>query len=182
MREATTTLFVDGPCRIIQYSKLPAVALRLHRPTPQQIRALDEALGFALPVEPNTVTGEVLQAIWKAPGEWLLTGDAAPGMVERIERACAQTVYHVADMSGAYTVFELAGPSARDVLAQICSLDFHPRVFKAGECAQSLFAQVRGLIQQLDEQPRYRLFVDRSYSRHVELCLKNAADSAGELK
>jgi sarcosine oxidase subunit gamma len=40
-------------------------------------------------------------------------------------------------VSGGQTTLHLHGSHVRDVLAKGCPIDFHPRVFGIGQCAQS---------------------------------------------
>jgi sarcosine oxidase subunit gamma len=54
-----------------------------------------------------------------------------------------------------------------DVLAKGCPLDFHPRVFAAGTCAQSVYGHVNVLIDKRDDEPTFMLMVARSFARDV---------------
>jgi sarcosine oxidase subunit gamma len=51
------------------------------------------------------------------------------------------TVGALVDVSGQRTILEISGPKAREVLAKGCRLDLHPRVFGAGQCAQTTYAK-----------------------------------------
>ena len=61
--------------------------------------------------------------------------DALPG------RACALT-----DLTGGQICIRLSGGNARDALAKGCTLDFHPRVFRPGQCAQTVLGKASMLI------------------------------------
>ena len=66
-----------------------------------------------------------------------------------------------------------------DVLAKGCPLDFHPRAFTAGACAQSLFGHVNVLICKRDDIPTFTLMVARSLGRDVWHALCEAAAQYG---
>lgn len=164
---------------ITERTGFSALTLRLHAPTAQHIAQVGAALGLELPLQPNIVLGHALQAWWTAPGEWLLTGEPAASLRVRVHSACAGMIFHLADLSDALAVFELGGAAAGARLARICSLDLHEAVFKSGQCAQSLFAQVRGAVRQLDDRPTYQLLIDRSYAAHLRQCLTEVGGAFG---
>lgn len=80
-----------------------------------------------------------------------------------------------AELSAGYCVFELAGPSARDVLAHGCSLDLHPRVFGPGCAARTMVAKTQVVLAQTDDAPTYRLWVRTSFARYLAAWLLDAA-------
>ncbi|MGE5268895.1 MAG: sarcosine oxidase subunit gamma, partial [Thiohalocapsa sp.] len=82
----------------------------------------------------------------------------------------------VTDLSACRVVIEIAGPQARRLLAKGCGLDLHPRAFAPGHCAQTLFAQLPVILDQLTVLPLYRLFVRRSAARWLALWLIDAAE------
>ena len=57
------------------------------------------------------------------------------------------------DVSAQRTTLELSAPGARDVLAQGCSLDLHPRAFGPGDCAQTLLARAAVILHQTELDP-----------------------------
>jgi sarcosine oxidase subunit gamma len=137
-----------------------------------------QALGMALPMEPNTVnTRDGRSALWLGPDEWLIVD--APGRVAEIETLVREVLApdwgSVVDVSANRVVFELSGPSARDVLAQGCPLDLHPRQFGAGRCAQTLLARTAVILWQIDAAPTYRILVRASFAAHLARWLADAA-------
>jgi sarcosine oxidase subunit gamma len=124
-----------------------------------------DALGTTLPTTPNTVaTAGDIDALWLAPGEWLIVAaDAArDDLMAKLGAATAEQHTAVTDVSAASVVLELAGIKAREVLAKGCGLDLHPRTFAPGRCAQSLIARAPALLWQLTEAPPAYLIVVRS--------------------
>jgi sarcosine oxidase subunit gamma len=141
------------------------------------ITRIGDALGVALPVQPNTVqTREQMSALWLGPDEWLIVDapDMAPRIEARVRRAFPPDWGSVVDVSANRVVFELSGSSARDVLAQGCPLDLHPRQFGPDRCAQTLLARVAIIVWQVDAAPTFRLLVRASFAGHVGRWLADA--------
>jgi sarcosine oxidase subunit gamma len=138
--------------------------------------AVEAALGFALPVVPNTTaSANGRTALWLGPDEWLVVaaGDASPLELELAE-ALGDGLGSVVDLSANRTAIELRGPAARDVLAKGCALDLHPRAFAPGACAQTLLARAQVILEQLDDAPAYRLLVRGSFSDYLATWLLDA--------
>lgn len=134
------------------------------------VNAVEGALGFGLPVEPNTVAeGNGLVAYWLCPDEWLVVtpGDREAEVVKALRSALSDVFAAVTETSSGQTVIILSGPHARDLLAKGCTLDLHPRVFGTGRCAQSLLSKAGILIRQLDESPSYEIIVRRSFADYL---------------
>ena len=128
---------------------------------------VEAALGFELP-EANLVSESGgRRAIWLGPDEWLVI--AADGeersLVALLEEAISGEG-SVVDLSANRTGLELAGPEARTVLATCCSLDFHPRAFGPGQCAQTLIHKAGVLVEQRGDD-RYLLLVRPSFAAYV---------------
>ena len=96
-------------------------------------------------------------------------------MLERLRAALAGSHAALTDVSDLYASFELAGPSSRDLLANGCALDLHPRVFQTGHCAPAALARVRVTLRQVNETPAYQVLVERSYAQYLWDCLADAA-------
>ena len=134
--------------------------------------------GVPLPLEPNRVASmRMLRTLWLGPDEWLVTSprDTAPDLMGRITRALAGRQAMVSDLSSSRAVIEIAGRQSRALLEKGCGLDLHPRAFGPGHCAQTLFARLPVIIDQLSAAPAYRLFVRRSAARWLVDWLIDAA-------
>lgn len=141
-------------------------------------QAAEAALGLALPAQPNRCSARGGHAaLWLAPGEFLVVTE--PGEESALAAALAGALdphpAAVTDVSDARAVIELAGPRARDLLAKGCPLDLHPRVFAPGHCAQSRLAKALIILWQLDDEPRFRLLVERSLAEYLWFWLEDAA-------
>jgi sarcosine oxidase subunit gamma len=137
------------------------VGLRLRPPFPAYIA------GIPLPLAPNRVaTASGLRVLWLGPDEWLAVAEGeAPDLLPRLEHAVAGRRAGLSDLSSSRMIIDVTGTAARDLIAAGCGLDLHPRAFGPGQCAQTLFARVPVIIDQLDAAPHYRLLVRRSYAR-----------------
>ncbi len=170
----------EAPC-------LGQVGLRLDASDSELREKAETALGFPLPVEANTVTSdEGRAAIWMGPDEWLLLTPEEEG--SKLEKALNDALegHHAAvfDVSDSRSRILLAGRNARDVLKKGCGIDFHPRAFKPGQCAQSTLALAHILVHQVAEVPEtgaaaYHLFVHRSFTEYTWAWLEDAAAEYG---
>jgi sarcosine oxidase subunit gamma len=136
-----------------------------------------EALGLALPLAPNTFTrAGGVQCLWLGPDEWLIVAEPGPDAerLPRLEAALQGRHVSVVDASASRTILELSGKRAREVLAKACPLDFHPRAFRAGQCAHSNLARTQGLIALQDDSPVFHVFVRSSCAVYLALWLLDA--------
>ena len=76
------------------------------------------------------------------------------------------------------TVIRLAGSHAHQVLAKGCPLDMHRRVFKPGQCAQTILARADMIIHKTAEEA-YDIIVLRSFTEYVWTWLEDAAREYG---
>jgi sarcosine oxidase subunit gamma len=97
------------------------------------------ALTGGLPVACGNVTSgpSGLAVLWLGPDEFLAiapedSGVDCIGLATALAEGLGETAGQVVDLSSNRTTFELAGPSARDVLEKSCAADLHPRVFVPG--------------------------------------------------
>ena len=126
-----------------------------------------------------TVPGAV-RVLCVAPGEWLFIShekDEKPSIAGRLESGPLKGNAVLVDITDGIAAFELQGPAVRDLLAQGCGLDFHPRRFTPGHCARTRFAQIAVLIDCLDEL-RFALYVSRSYAHYLQSWFVDASATA----
>ncbi|HEX3860401.1 MAG TPA: sarcosine oxidase subunit gamma family protein [Stellaceae bacterium] len=135
--------------------------------------------GIPLPLEPNRVASmRELRSLWLGPDEWLVTAPQglAPELMPRLVRALSSRHAIVLDLSARRAIIEIGGSHARTLLEKGCGLDLHPRAFRPGCCAQTLFARLPVIIDQVSAAPAYRLFVQRSAARWLVEWLIDAAE------
>jgi len=129
--------------------------------------AAQRLFGVALPTAPNTAArGDTWAALWQGPASWLVV--AARGPPQPLPFAPARAALNdaggaVFDVSVARVGWTIAGPHAATVLAKGCPLDFHPRAFPVGSCAQSLFGHVNALFCRHGDGA-FTLLVARSFA------------------
>ncbi|MBX9748573.1 MAG: hypothetical protein K5Q68_03070 [Roseococcus sp.] len=133
-----------------------------------------QSLGLSPPEPGEARSGNGLDLIWLQPNTYLL---AAPRGTMPALGALAPFAALV-EQSDGRSAFTLSGPRAREVLAQGCRLDFHPRAFGPGRAAGALLAHVNALIQQTSDQPQFRIIVFSSFARHIAEWLGHATASA----
>ena len=144
--------------------------------------AVSAALGLEPAVEPLTsVRKRDVSILWLGPDEWLVV--TPDRRVERIERALREALEgrHAAltDVSHSRAVLALSGPDARAVLTKGCPLDFHPRMFGPGRCAQSRLAKCQVLVHQTNTEPTFEIYVNRSFAEYAWRWLEDAGREFG---
>jgi len=153
------------------------VNLRVDPADGEAVAGVARVLGHALPLEANrTVAEGEGRALWLGPNEWLAVMPFDRVQPALIALAAALEGRHAAvtDLSANRTLLRLSGPKARAVLEKGCGLDLHPRMFGAGQCAQTDVARTQVILDQLDGQPSYRLHVRRSFAAYLAAWLLDA--------
>ena len=140
------------------------------------------AMGVALPLKPCTISENgLVRVVWVGPDDWFIVGPSGQpeAIALRLREALSGMHHAVTDVSSGYRVLQLSGRPVRDVLAQGCPLDLHPRAFERGACAGSHFFKASIWLWQTDEAPVYELLVVRSYMDYVWLMLERACAECG---
>jgi len=178
--ERFTTLYetTGGSLSIRELPFLTQINLRVDAGDAAVMRRLSDALGFALPLTPNTVTlaGD-RRALWLGPDEWLVAGPAeqAASLEQALRNGLAEALGSVVDVSANRTVLEIRGPRARDLLAHGVPIDLDRRSFGANCCAQTLLAKAQVIIERRDDQAAFYLYVRSSFAGYVAEWLLDAA-------
>ena len=145
-------------------------------------RAVSAALGIDPVAEPLTAARRRdVAMLWLGPDEWLV---AVPERrVERIERELRRALdgqrAALSDVSHSRAILSLSGPDARALLAKGCPLDFHPRAFTPGRCAQSRLARCQVLIHQVSASPEFEIHVHRSFAQYAWTWLEDGGQEFG---
>lgn len=146
------------------------------------VDAAASALGLALPTQPcTTVTRAGLRILWAGPDDWFVIGPAGSqqAVCDGLRQATQGLHAAVTDVSSGYTVLRLDGPAERDVLAQGCPLDLHPRAFGPGHCAGSHFFKASVWLWRTDGDAGFELLVRRSFRGYVDELLDRATREGG---
>ena len=135
----------------------------------QILQAVRQTLGQPLPVIPNTFTVGDHTVFWLGPDEWLLVTALGKEKetTRQLEKSLAGQCYSLVDVTGGQLLIRLSGNHIREVLAKGCTLDLHPRSFKAGQCAQTTLAKTSMLIALIDDIPTFDIIVRRSFAEYA---------------
>ena len=149
---------------------------------PTFVSAVSRVLGVALSHAPMKSTrGIGATLLWLGPRSWLQVGDEAATMEDCESARVAVNAAGGAlfDVSAAYVGWRVSGDSAAHVLNRACPLDFHPRAFAAGQCAQSLLGHVNALFHKPGDGPSFIVMVARSFAADAFRMLREAAHADG---
>ena len=149
---------------------LTQVNLRTNPSEADRMAAVQHELGFALPIEPNTVAShDDRWGLWLGPDEWLVV--APPDQWQVVTAALRSAVGaqngSVVDVSANRTVIELSGSAATELLAHGCALDLHPRAFGPSRCAQTMLAKAQVIVQQTAATPAFYLYIRASFAGYL---------------
>jgi sarcosine oxidase, subunit gamma len=138
-----------------------------------------QSFGIALPEVPNTsATRDALTALWLGPRSWLLIARSPPTLTGFADRRDALNAASGAlfDLSASRAAWTISGEFAATVLAKSCPLDFHPRAFAEGACAQSALGHINALFYRPRAAPGFVVMAARSLARDVwrTLCVSAA--------
>jgi sarcosine oxidase subunit gamma len=132
-------------------------------------------IGLTLPAEANRASlNGGLHALWLAPGEWLLVGEA-PDQAAKTAANAVAAGGALTDLSHARVVFRIPVEAAPRILAKGCPLDLRDDIFPPGSCAQSVLANVAILVHHLANGDHMDIYVARSYGRFMHDWLLDAA-------
>jgi sarcosine oxidase, subunit gamma len=143
-------------------------------------QALRETVQLLLPQTANTASeNSSVTAYWLGPDEHLLVlpREQAIQSANRLRQAFTGHELSVVELSGAYTQLSLRSRDVRSLLARGCPLDLHPRVFGAGQCAQSHLAKAPALLHCAQSQignDHFKLIVRRSFAPYLATWLDDA--------
>ncbi|TWD54812.1 sarcosine oxidase subunit gamma family protein [Arthrobacter sp. FX8] len=117
--------------------------------------------------------------LWLGPGEFLVVAPTEAheslggGLIPALRDALGDGAGQVVDLSANRTTFELSGPRARAVLEKGCSLDLHPRVFKAGTAYSTEIANIPAILWKTGEDS-FRIFPRASFAEFLGRWLLDA--------
>jgi sarcosine oxidase subunit gamma len=153
----------------------------------EAVERLRGRLGLGLPFDALTSSRQGETAfLWMGPDEWMLiTGPAESDEQARAAaEALAGTHHQLVDVSDYYTIIEVAGGKARELLMKLTTLDLHPAVFRAGMVTGSVFGRANAMIWQTGEDaegggPVFRLFIRWSMADYLWCLLADAGREWG---
>ena len=132
--------------------------------------SVENALGIALPLVPNTVhTSNEYIVFWLGPNEWLIhcAEDKQAETEQNLRRSLEGRHVAITDVSDYYVVIRLTGDKARDVLTKGTPFDVHPTVFNPGACAQTFYGHATILLHCVDSGPTFDIQVRWSFAEYL---------------
>lgn len=148
------------------------------------VAGVSRTFGLELPTQPcSTAANTAVRLVWAGPDDWFAIGPAgrADGVIADLRAALAGRTHSVTDVSSGYTVLNLGGPPVREVLAQGCPLDLHPRAFKPGMSAGSHFFKTSVWLWQAEDEQHFEVLVRRSFMGYFWTMLERCAAECGLL-
>jgi len=142
------------------------------------LAAIKNTTGAALPLLPNTVSESADYVIyWLAPNEWLIqsTQPRVPVLDAALSKVLTGQFASVVDVSSGNTTLIMAGEKVRAVLQKGCPLDFHPKVFKVGQCAQSHYFKAGVVLRPL-ANGHFEVIIRRSFADYFGRILVDAVE------
>jgi sarcosine oxidase, subunit gamma len=143
--------------------------------------AVHRLFDIVLPAAANTTArSSTLTALWLGPTSWLLVSGPGSALTDFAAKRDALNAASGAlfDVTASSIGWSVAGPRAETLLAKDCPLDFHPRAFAAGTCAQSVLGHVNALFYRRDSSA-FTVIVARSHARGVWRSLCQSAAQYG---
>ncbi len=136
--------------------------------------------GLTLPPPGQAATAGDMSALWVQPECWLLTTPrGAEGTLgTAIKEACGNAG-SVIDQTHGRVVLRLSGPGAPRVLAKLCRVDLHPRVFTPGTVAVTPVAEVSCILHLVDAALNFDVFAPATFSGSLRDMLSHAAAEFG---
>ena len=177
-RFAALTAASGGELSIRELPFVSQVNLRADPKDAGLIQRLGGALGFALPMAPNTVASrEDRRALWLCPDEWLVVGPVGQeAALEQLLRNGLDGAFgSIVDVSANRTVVEVRGTKAGALLAHGVSIDLDQRTFGADCCAQTLLAKAQVIIERPGDEDAFRVYVRSSFASYAADWLLDAA-------
>jgi sarcosine oxidase subunit gamma len=117
--------------------------------------------------------------MWRGPDEWLieLPVDQIGTLSAKLEAAFYGRHISVVDITDAFSVIRLSGRGARNVLSSGCSLNLNESEFGVGQCAHSHYCKAAIILNFVDVEPTFDVFVRRSESEYLWQLLQLACQS-----
>jgi heterotetrameric sarcosine oxidase gamma subunit len=122
--------------------------------------------------------GGLVRVLDLGPREWLLVSDQVngPELEERVvKQHTVGAGLAAVNLSCALKVIRVEGSISRELLSKGCGLDLHSEAFPAGRSTRTRFAQLSVIVDCIDPEPRFDLYLGRSYFPYLRSWLTDAA-------
>lgn len=129
-----------------------------------EVAALSDALGMALPTKPKTsARANGLDALWLGPDEWLLIG---PEGTDFMALGAGSGVLHsMVEISHRNVAFLVSGRGAAQAINAGCPQDLSLAVFPVGACSRTVFGKIEIILYRTASDV-FRVECWRSFSEY----------------
>lgn len=134
------------------------------------VTVIESAVGLSPAMSANTyIANDTNSLYWMGPDERLVysTAQDSVDLVKVLSAGLPTGKSAVVDVSDYYTVLQVSGVTAQQVLSSGTPFDIHPRVFKQGHCAQTRFGNASVLLSCQEEATTYDLQVRWSFAEYL---------------
>lgn len=131
--------------------------------------AFADTLAVGLPAQTGrTATHDEFVVMALGPDHWLVQcrDEQQHALLARLQRSVEDKYAAVTIVSDHLRGYRLRGDSARDILAQACSLDLD--AFNGGKCARCAFARTTAVVRVIEAGHVYDVFVESSYRAYID--------------
>jgi sarcosine oxidase subunit gamma len=145
--------------------------------------AVREVLGISLPGKPLGLTLDASgerSVQWLSPDEWLVIvpGGEEFELENRLREKLGDAHFAIVNSSAGYTLVELTGDKARELLMKSVTYDVHPGNFPVGKAVSVAFAKASIILRRPSEE-RYELVLRRSFADYCYRWLVDAGEEYG---
>src|SRR5262249_35582268 len=116
-------------------------------------------------------------ALWIGPGRWFVVEPGRSALADELEKAAGGSAA-ITDLSHSRTALRVGGPRVRDVIAQGCAVDLHPRTAQAGAGFVTAVARHSAVLHLVDATTM-DVYVYRSFGQDLAEWLLEAAAPYG---
>lgn len=177
-RPATGAPPLDLVAEGLRLRELPGVAkLRLQALRPD-LAQIESRFAGELPLRVGETRDEEPRLVCRAPGDWLaVSQERSPAQLEADLRArFASPSLLFADVSSAWTLFELSGPRGFELLLRELTIDPDGGALAPGRAVDTGFAGLTVLLVRPANEECLHLFVDRTAARWLAELLIDSAE------
>ncbi len=162
--QSSDSQFRNGAIQLRPGPDLSKLKLQCRPDAEVNVTALEQAVGSKIPTSSQETTGVNPSIFCFAPNEWLITSARTDKQTcyKKISGILSGQTHAIYDISDSLAVVELSGEKSGELLAEGCGLDFHATTFQAGQYASTRLFHLSAMIHKIDEEPCFRIYVDRS--------------------
>jgi heterotetrameric sarcosine oxidase gamma subunit len=170
----------DATVRITEQTRTLVQVFARKRRVADLAAALHAAYGLDLPPPGHATASGEITALSIQPDGWLQTTPRrAEGTLATAVKAACDDAGSVVDQTHGRAVLRLSGVNAPVVLAKLCRIDLHPRVFGPGRVAVTPVAELPCVLHQIDAAPSYDLIFPATYAGSFVALFTHAAAAFG---